>query len=129
MATTTVYYSDLDSNLTRNPINNDITRDINADAIENSIVGIVSTKKGSVPFYPDFGCDIDSQLFENFGAVTSNTIKIQIKEALETYEPRINIINVSVVADADNNKYEVTIEYSINQEYAVVYKTLLELEE
>lgn len=129
MAKLTVYYSDIDSDLTLNPINKDIIRDINEYAIENSIFGIISTKKGSVPFFPDFGCDIESQLFENFGTISSNTIKVQIKEALTTYEPRISILNVSVIADATNDKYNVTIEYSIDQEYEVVYKILLGLEE
>ena len=50
-------------------------------------------------------------MFENFSKLTSSRLQSAIRSAIETYEPRAIIGNVTVNAKEDENAYEVIITY------------------
>ncbi|ADG60096.1 baseplate wedge subunit [Acinetobacter phage Acj9] len=105
-------YSDLSPELNM-AWNRDVAGSTGARAVKNSLLGIVTTKKGSRPFDPNFGCDIGDSLFENMTPLTANTIEKSITAAIHTYEPRIVRLNVAVDANYDGNSVIVTILFSI----------------
>ena len=40
-------------------------------------------------------------------------IKDEIKNTIENYEPRVDLISVTVVPNYDNNEFNVTLDYKI----------------
>lgn len=105
-------YKDLSPELTM-AWNRDVASSNGARAVKNSLLGIITTPKGSKPFDPDFGCEIGDSLFENMTPLTANTIEKSITSAIRKYEGRIVRLNVQVQAQYDNNSVIVTVLFSI----------------
>ena len=93
--------------------NRDVASAVGARAVKNALIGIVTTKKGDRPFDPDFGSDVENQLFENMTPLTANTIQKSITSAIRKYEPRVIRLNVTVVPQYDSNSIVITITFSI----------------
>ena len=93
--------------------NRDIAKSVGNRAVKNALLGIITTKKGSKPFEPDFGCDITDQLFENMSLLTTNTMERTITSAIRQYEPRIVELSVGVIPQYDSNSVLIDIRFSI----------------
>ena len=78
-------------------------------AIFNSIRNIFNTKKGQKILNPTFGLDLEVFLFDNISRENADMIGKTIYEELPTYEPRITVDSVNVVARPDDNEYEISI--------------------
>ncbi|AAU29313.1 baseplate wedge subunit [Escherichia phage JS98] len=105
-------YSDLDPEM-RTSWNRDVAKATGARAVKNSLLGIITTRKGSRPFMPEFGCDISNQLFENITPLITDTIKRNIVSAVRNFEPRISALAVGVTPVYDDNSIIVTVQFSI----------------
>jgi phage baseplate assembly protein W len=105
-------YSDLPFNMKL-----DATGDIPVtsvqDSIRQSMFNILHTRRGSRPLNPDFGCMIESYLFEPFDQGTGKTIGDDISNSLSRWEPRININSVNVNMFLDNQEYQIEVSYTI----------------
>lgn len=99
----------------------------NVRAVKNSLIGIIMTKKGTRPFDPYFGCDINNQLFENFDYDSRANVQESIIEAIKTYEPRIAKIGVDVTSNPDDNTLIVTIGFSIIEDPDTIESLKLQL--
>jgi phage baseplate assembly protein W len=64
------------------------------NSISNSIGLILSTRPGSIPFDPEFGCELWSKEFSDFYTANRSDIQGGIRKAIGKYEKRL--INVSV---------------------------------
>jgi len=99
-------------------------------SIRQSIILILATAKGERVMRPDFGCGINELIFELNSAKTATQTSYLVREALEAYEPRIDILNVDAQPDGKNrNKLNVMIEYRIrstNAKQNMVYPFFLE---
>jgi len=102
-------YTDIDLNFSRNPITNDVSILQDADAIKSSVKNIILTNFGERPFNPIFGSGIRRFLFEPLTVITASSIRTFIETALENFEPRVEVLQIDVYADADNNAFQVTI--------------------
>ena len=69
--------------------------------------------KGERPFQPELGCDIKRILFEPLDYASAGTIKKEVKETLDRYEPRIRIDDIACEPDFDNNGYNVELAFTI----------------
>lgn len=105
-------YSDLSPDMAQD-YKRDVNRVVGARAVKNSLLGIITTRKGSRPFYPEFGCDITDQLFENINPLIADTIQKNIVSAVRNFEPRISTLNVRVTPMYDDNAIVVTVQFSI----------------
>ena len=63
------------------------------NSIFNSIGLILSTRKGSMPFSPDYGCDLWDREFSDLLMVNRQDVQGSIRNAISQYEPRL--FNVS----------------------------------
>jgi uncharacterized protein len=82
--------------------------------IKEAIWIILSTAKGERVMRPDFGCGIHDLIFAPMSAATMARVEADTRQALTEYEPRIDVINVSVSAgDADNGKLLINIDYRV----------------
>ena len=107
-------YSDIDLNFKPNPISGDITTLKDADAVKRSVKNLLLTNYYERPFKSNFGGNLVAQLFENFTHANTEILKQQILQTLEKSEIRISVLDLRVVANQDENRYDVSITFSID---------------
>lgn len=95
--------------------NKDVKAVRGVKALNNSLAGIIMTRKGSRPFMPDFGCDIGNSLFELMSPQMTDGLKKDILLSIKKYEPRINSdkVYIEVQMDYDSNAISVNIVYAL----------------
>lgn len=95
------------------------------DDIRESILIILGTSPGERVMRPDFGCGIHDLVFAPINTATIGLVESTVRDALTRYEPRIDIIDLNVLADeADVGKLKVSIDYRVratNNEFNLVY--------
>jgi phage baseplate assembly protein W len=111
--TTSTIYSDIPTNLDVHPIKEDLVLLTNEAAVKRSIRNLILTDPYERPFNSTIGSGIRQSLFENIGQDTEYILTEKIKETILNYEPRANLINVSVKLLPDDNSYSATIVFSI----------------
>ena len=84
-----------------------------ADAVKTSIKNLVLTDPYERFFRPNLGGGIKRSLFSNISINTEAIIKTQIEYTIKNYEPRARLIEVYVNAVPDENRYAVTIVFSL----------------
>ncbi len=68
--------------------------------IEQAITLILGTACGERPMRPEFGCRIHDHVFGLATSTTAGQIAYDVREALERWEPRIDVGDVGVSFDA-----------------------------
>lgn len=68
--------------------------------IEESIRVILSTAPGERPMRPEFGCNVHDYVFAPADAGTAGDIAYVVRVALDQWEPRIDLHDVTVRFDA-----------------------------
>lgn len=106
------YYSDLTPTMSKD-LNNDVSKSVDVRAVKNALLALITTRKGSRPFYPEFGCDLSSELFENMSPLTDYTIQTSITTAIKNFEPRVEKLKVNCNSLPDTNTILVSIYFSI----------------
>jgi phage baseplate assembly protein W len=106
-------FKDISMTFQSNPLTSDLIALKNENAIARSIRNIVFTIPGEKFFNPNLGSNISRSLFENIDDISASVISDEIKQSLENYEPRINLIGVQCFPDYDNNSFDVKIVYEI----------------
>jgi phage baseplate assembly protein W len=81
-------------------------------AIKRALTNLILTPRGSKPFRPDYGSDVDKFLFRNPDKFTKNDLLRSLKDTIDRYESRINLINID--ADFDDYGIKLNIKYRIN---------------
>ncbi len=105
------HYNDFNFNFESSAADIKIVED--EESINQSIKNILFTKPGEVFFNPLFGSGIHHLLFEKIDIITETLLTDEIKYAIENFEPRVQIINISFSADHDLLSYSINIDYII----------------
>lgn len=121
--------ADLDLSMSMHPITKDIVRKYNIEAIKASVKNLVLLNFYEKPFHPEIGCGIYRYLFENLDIPgTGERIKKVIKNTIATYEPRARVNNVFIIESPDDNKIEITVDFTpINQTESVSVTQFLKI--
>ena len=106
-------FKDVSMSFETNPLNNDLIGLKNSSAIARSIRNIVFTQPGEKFFNPEFGSRVSESLFENVDDVSAISIRDEIRSSIINYEPRVNLLNVSVNPNPDENEMNVSVKYEI----------------
>ena len=106
-------FRDISASFQANPLNNDLVVLKNANAIARSIRNIISTSPGEKFFDPDFGSNVTKLLFENLDDISAISIRDEIENSINNYEPRVSLISVDTNPDYDNNSLDVKLIYRI----------------
>ena len=87
----------------------------NEDAINASILNILLTNPGTIPFNIGFGAGLNSGIFENDSSHISETINNAL-DIVSKYEQRItmNKAQVEVTAYSDGSTLDLYIPYVVN---------------
>ena len=94
--------------------------------IKESIRIILETAKGERIMRPNFGCGIHDFVFETINASTLGQIESSVRDALEMWEPRIEIITVNTHPERESStgKLLINIQYLVrktNNQFNMVY--------
>ncbi len=82
--------------------------------VQEAIWVILSTAKGERQMLPTFGCGIHEYVFAPNNPSTRNNIAQQVRLALTTWEPRIDVQSVRVDSSPDEeNKLLIRVDYRI----------------
>ena len=106
-------FKDLSVTFKKHPVTDDLVQVKDKAAIVQAIQGILLTRKGERPFQPEFGCDVQNMLFEPLDYASAGTIKQEIRETIDRYEPRVTVTKLDCTPDFDNNGYNVEMLYTI----------------
>ena len=106
-------YKDLNLNFGRHPVTKQIQTLTDAAAVKRSVRNLVQIGEYEKPFHPEIASGVRDMLFENMTPFTAQTLSTKIKEVIENHEPRALLANINVVPRFDENQYEVTVEFYI----------------
>tara|TARA_Y200000002_G_scaffold302088_1_gene257382 strand:+ start:287 stop:688 length:402 start_codon:yes stop_codon:yes gene_type:complete len=106
-------FKDISLSFVPHPVTNDLAVLSNERAIVRSVRNLVETIPTERFFNPYLGTDIRKSLFENFEPDLDMVIEDQIRETVETFEPRVDNLQIQVNAQPDVNSFEVTVFFDI----------------
>ena len=106
-------FKDVSASFKVNPLTNDLIAIKNETAIARSLRNLVLTVPGERFFNENLGSRVNNLLFENIDDVTALSIRSEIINVIENYEPRVKLIKVSVFPNIENYNIDVTITYEI----------------
>jgi phage baseplate assembly protein W len=82
--------------------------------VDQAIRLILGTARGERPMRPEFGCRIHDHVFGPANGATAGQVAYDVREALERWEPRINVREVGVRFDRiDAGTLYVDVSYEI----------------
>jgi len=65
-------------------------------SISSSVGLILSTRPGSIPFEPEFGCDIWDKEFSDFFSTNRSDVQGSVRKAIGKYEKRLFNVSASL---------------------------------
>ena len=127
MARNTRIFSDIDLNFTAHPVTKDITRRNDDNAIKQSLRNLLLTRNFERPFHSEIGSPIRSLLFEPVGPMFVVMMQRAIIDVVNKFEPRVEILDVSVNDSIDANAVYITLEFKlVNTERPISLDLVLE---
>ena len=109
-------YKDLAYSMFANPMSGDIGKKTGASAVKQSIVSILKTNFNERLFAPEFGSGIRGLLFEQMNPITEQRIKKEVESAVARHEPRAEVLGITVKAQEEQNRYEVSVLFNVTSE-------------
>lgn len=120
-------YSDLDLNFIIHPVKKDINVYTDEMAVINALKNLILTNHYERPFQPDLGSNVRKLLFENLDIITAGALEKEISQTITNFEPRVQILDISVAPNNEENSYGVTITFDvINRTEPITISFLLE---
>ncbi len=106
-------FKDISMSFQANPLNSDLIGLKNENAIARALRNIVFTLPGEKFFNENFGSNVSASLFENIDDITASTIKDEIYQSIQNFEPRVSLTSVNVYPNFEENGFDVVIKYII----------------
>ena len=106
-------FKDISASFQVNPLTNDLIVIKNTTAIARSLRNLVLTTPGERFFNENLGSQVNNLLFENVDDVTAMSVRQEIINVIENYEPRVKLLTVSVNANIDSYSMDVLIAYQV----------------
>lgn len=107
--TNDVVFKDLGLSFIPHPVTKKLPILKNENAIKRAVRNLILTNNYERVYNPYFGGNITSYLFENFSPITKASIENRIKDTIEVYEPRVELLGVEVQQRDDINELLVNI--------------------
>ena len=117
-------FSDLNFDFSTNPSTADVTKKFDEEAIKSSVKNLISTRPFERPFHPEIGSQVYALLFEPLTDTTVPVLVSTIRNTIEIFEPRVDLIDVDVRDNPDLNELTVTLKFKItNSSNPITLKT------
>ena len=112
MAITKEIWSDLHQSLSPDA-QGSLRKSVNVDAVRTSIDNILGTTPGERVFLPNFAIGLRGLVFEPINNNLVNRLSNEIKDKIEAWDPRVQVVGVDFTEDSDANSVSVTINFRI----------------
>lgn len=89
------------------------------DSIESSIRIILGTRLGERVYRPNFGSRLSEVVFEPMNTQTLAIIRLYVREALELWEPRIDLIGIMTEPNLIDGLVNIAIAYRPKGHYDI----------
>ena len=113
MPTYTRTYKDLDLDFTANPITGDVATVTDATSIKRGIRNILLTENQERLFQPEVGSGLKNLLFEPMTNITTQLLEDEVRNAIEAWEGRAEIVECIVTPEEELNRYRVAATFTI----------------
>jgi len=113
MPTYTRNYKDLDLDFTANPVTGDVATVKDATSIKRGIRNILLTENQERLFQPEVGSGLKNLLFEPMTNITTQLLEDEVRNAIEAWENRANILECIVTPEEELNRYRVAVTFRI----------------
>ena len=107
-------YKDLSFDFTANPQTGDVATVKDAVSVKRGIKNILLTAPFERLFQPEFGSGIKNILFEPMTPLTEQRLSDACADAIDAWEKRASVIDITVITEEEYNRYRVAIKFSIN---------------
>ena len=114
MATYKKSYADLSFDFTANPQTGDVATVKDAVSVKRGIKNVLLTAPFERLFQPEFGSGIKNILFEPMTPLTEQRLSDACRDAIDAWEKRASVIDITVISEEEYNRYRVAIKFSIN---------------
>ena len=109
-------YKDMAFSMFANPMSGDIGKKTGANAVKGAIYSILKTNFNERLFAPEFGTGIRGLLFEQMNPITEQRLKKEVESAVARHEPRAEVLGISVKAQEEQNRYEISVVFNVSSE-------------
>lgn len=124
MSNVTRKFSDLDLDFVPHPVTGDIQILQDAVAVKRALRNLMFTGKDERLFQSGLGANLKQLLFEPITPMTELSIKILIEDVIRLHEPRIKIIELQVSISPNEDGYDVTLLFAIDEISQIVTANL-----
>ena len=107
-------YKDLSFDFTANPQTGDVATVKDAVSVKRGIKNILLTAPFERLFQPEVGSGIKNILFEPMTPLTEQRLSDACRDAIDAWEKRASVIDITVISEEEYNRYRVAIKFSIN---------------
>ena len=105
-------YQDLDLSFTATD-SNDVGKKLDVNAAKQALRILINTNFYERPFDPGKAANLRGYLFEPMSKMIATSIATTIENVVTSYEPRVKIQSISVIANLDTNAYDVSIMFFV----------------
>ena len=91
----------------------DIFKKTNAAAVKQAVRNLLLTNFTEKPFLPRYGGNLSAMLFRLSTEIDDASLEDDIANAIESYEPRAQVLNINTVVSPDNNDVRVTVRFLV----------------
>ena len=105
-------YSDIDLSFAKKG-SGDVFKKQHAAAVKQAVRNLLLTNYSEKPFMPDFGGDLTSMLFRLSTEIDDDNLEDDIIKAIETYEPRAEVLNINTIISPDSNEVRATVTFRV----------------
>ena len=106
-------FKDISMSFEVNPLTDDLIAIKNQTAIARSLRNLVLTTPGERFFNEGIGSQVNNLLFNNVDDITAVSVRNEIINVIENYEPRVELGDVDVSANIDDYEMDVKLTYKI----------------
>ena len=103
---------DIDLSFAKKP-SGDVFKKTDAAAVKQAVKNLLLTNFSEKPFLPRFGGNLNSLLFALNTDIDDEDLEEQIINAIEIYEPRARVTNISTNVNDDQHQVKVTVTFRI----------------
>ncbi len=97
----------------KHPTTGDVSTKTDVEAVKRSVRQLVLTNKYERPFQPFYGANLRAMLFELADDDTEDEVEENIRNAITKYEPRAEILTITVNVLPDQNDMRVSVYFKI----------------
>jgi phage baseplate assembly protein W len=123
-------FKDLNLNFIIHPLRKDVSQLTDVEAIKRSMRNLIYINvegKYEKPFHPEIGTGIRDSLFEINDPFARTTIENKVRYTIDNFEPRVDLVNVTVDTDSNENEIKINLEFYIKNVPTdlIEYETIL----